>query len=217
MCQSKSVLLSTRMRDLMGKRELNKARKRAEIVDIATRSFFERGYAATSMSAVAEELGGSKATLWAHFSSKEELFAAVIDHQVEGFSRDIDEVLTSQTFSLPALRRAFLHFLDCLLRENSVRLFRLALSEGGRFPEISEVFYSRGPAKMRKYIVEFYATRFDEVEAVRLAELTITGIIGYRSDILLRPVKPTIAEREAFVDNLMALIDWPATKTESAS
>lgn len=205
------------MKDLMGKRELNKARKRAEIVDIATRSFFQHGYAATSMSAVAEELGGSKATLWAHFCSKEELFAAVIDQQVESFSRDIDEVLTSQTFSLPALRRALLRFLDCLLYENSVRLFRLVLSEGGRFPEVAEMFYSRGPAKIRRCIVDFYATRFQEADSVRLAQVTIAAITGYRSDILLRPIKPTVAEREAFVDNLIALIDWSATKAENAS
>jgi AcrR family transcriptional regulator len=67
------------MTDMIGKRQLNKARKREAIVQVATRAFLENGYAATSMSAIADELGGSKATLWAHFSSKEELFAAVID------------------------------------------------------------------------------------------------------------------------------------------
>ena len=81
-CQSKSVLSGTEMQNLVGKRELNKARKRAEIVDIATRSFFEHGYAATSMSAIAETLGGSKTTLWSHFSSKADLFTAVVDAQV---------------------------------------------------------------------------------------------------------------------------------------
>ena len=188
------------------KRELNKARKRAEIVGVATRSFFEHGYAATTMSAIAEELGGSKATLWAHFASKEDLFAAVIDQQVETFSRDVDEVLTSQTFSLPALRRASLRLLDCLLRENSVSLFRLVLSEGGRFPEIPEMFYSRGPAIVRERIIAFYATRFTRDEAERLTQLTVATMSGYRSDILLRPVRPTRAEQEAFVDSLVNLI-----------
>lgn len=190
----------------MGKRELNKARKRAEIVDIATRSFLDHGYAATSMSAIAEELGGSKATLWAHFGSKEELFAAVIDLQVETFSRDIDEVLTSQTFSIPALRRACLRFLDCLLRDNAVRLFSLVLSEGARFPEIREMFYSRGPAKVRRCIIEFYATRFSEADAARLTQLTMTAMSGYRSDTLLRPAKPKRAELETFVGDFVDMI-----------
>lgn len=205
------------MTNLMGKRELNKARKRAEIVSIATRLFLEHGYAATSMSSIAEELGGSKATLWAHFGSKEELFAAVIDQQVETFSRDIDEVLTSQTYSLPALRRACLRFQDCLLRDNAVLLFSLILSEGGRFPEIKEMFYSRGPAKVRKCIAVFYATRYTQADAERLTLLTMAAISGYRSDILLRPVKPTRAEQEAFVDSFVDLIARSASPEDDAS
>ncbi|SFG25699.1 transcriptional regulator, TetR family [Novosphingobium sp. CF614] len=196
----------------VGKRELNKARKRAAIVTIATRSFLEQGYAATSMSAIAEELGGSKATLWAHFCSKEELFAAVIDQLVETFSRDIDEVLTSQTFSVSALRRACLRLLECLLRETAVRLFRLVMSEGERFPEITEVFWTRGPAKVRQCLGEFYATGFEEADAVRLTRLTLAAIGGYRSDILMRPVKPGKAEQEAFIDSLVEFLNGAAVR-----
>jgi AcrR family transcriptional regulator len=192
-----------------GKRELNKAKKRAAIVEVATKSFFERGYAATTMSSIADELGGSKATLWAHFSSKEELFAAVVDNKVDAFAQEVNEVLTGQAFSFPALRRACLRFLDCLLRENSVQLFRLVLSEGERFPEINEMFYERGPWRFRSCITEFYATHFTREEAERLTLVTVAAIVGYRSDILMRPKRPTLKEREAFVDNLIGLIDWP--------
>ena len=199
-----------------GKRELNKAKKRAEIVEVATRSFFGRGYAATSMSAIADELGGSKATLWAHFSSKEDLFAAVVDYKVETFSKDVDEVLTGQVFSFPALRRACLRFLDCLLRENSVQLFRLVVSEGERFPEINEMFYSRGPAKFRNCVAAFFATRFPDEMAWRLTTMTVSAMVGYRSDVLMRPDKPTVKDHEAFVDNLIGLIDWPRTLPNEA-
>lgn len=200
------------MTDGTGKRELNKARKRAAIVEAATRSFFEQGYATTSMSAIAEELGCSKATLWSHFPSKEALFEAVIDAQVEVFSRDIDEVLTSRTFTLERLRSASQRFLESLLRRRSIELFRLVLSEGERFPEISEAFYQRGPAKVRKFICDFFGTAFLPDDADRLAQAYIAALTGYRSDILLRPVKPTRAERDAFIENLIAIFDWPAHK-----
>jgi AcrR family transcriptional regulator len=192
-----------------GKRELNKAKKRAAIVEVATRSFFERGYAATTMSSIADELGGSKATLWAHFGSKEELFAAVVDNKVDAFAQDVNEVLIGQTFSFPALRRACLRFVDCLLRENSVQLFRLVVSEGERFPEINEMFYERGPSRFRGCVTEFYMTAFTQEEAERLTQVTVSALVGYRSDILMRPKRPTIKEREAFVDDLIGLIDWP--------
>lgn len=202
------------MAEMIGKRELNKVRKRAEIVKVATRLFLEQGYAATTMSAIADALGGSKATLWAHFASKEDIFAAVIDMHVKTFSNDIDEVLTGQTFSSAALRRACLRFLDCLLTENSVLLYRLVVSEGDRFPEIKEMFYTRGPSKMRAVITRFFATRFDDEEAVRLTQFTVAAVTGYRTDILLRPEPTTKAQQEAFVDNMMAHFTFPPPRAD---
>lgn len=196
------------MDENIGKRERNKVRKRAAIVEAARQSFLENGYAATSMSAVTDTLSCSKATMWSHFNSKEDLFAAVIDDLVEQFAQQIDEVLTQQRFSLSALRRACLSFLDALLSERSIRLFRLVLSEGERFPEINEMFYARGPAKVRRAVRRFFATSFCDEEAERLTQVITWAMTGYRSDILLRPVKPDASEREAFVDNLIALIDW---------
>jgi AcrR family transcriptional regulator len=196
----------------IGKRELNKARKRAEIVQVASRMFLEHGYATTTMSAIADALGGSKATLWAHFASKEELFAAAVDSHVETFSRDVDEVLVGQTFSLPALRRACLRFLDCLQRENSILLYRLVISEGERFPEVTEMFYARGPTKMRGCIIDFFATRFGDDDAARLTSIIVAAVTGYRSDLMIRPGGSTAKEHGAFVDSLLSYIAWPPQK-----
>ena len=52
---------------------------------------------------IADELGGSKATLWAHFPSKRDLFTAVVEDQVSQFALAIDDVLTGRTFSNAAL------------------------------------------------------------------------------------------------------------------
>jgi AcrR family transcriptional regulator len=201
----------------IGKRELNKARKRAEIVQVASRMFLEHGYATTTMSAIADALGGSKATLWAHFASKEDLFAAAVDLHVETFSRDVDEMLVGQTFSIPAVRRACLRFLDCLRRENSVLLYRLVISEGERFPEVTEMFYARGPTKMRGCITDFFATRFADEDARRLTAIIVAAVSGYRSDLMLRPGGSTAKEHGAFVDSLLAHIAWPPQKTAGAA
>lgn len=193
----------------LSKREINKARKRADIVRVASGMFLEQGYATTTMSGIADAVGGSKATLWAHFASKEELFAAVVDLHVEIFARDVDEVLTGQSFSRAALRRACLRFVDCLLRENSVLLYRLVTSEGERYPEVKETFYTRGPVKLRCAITDFFATRFDREEAVRLTQITVAAVTGYRSDVLLRPEPVQPGQHEDFVDTLLAHIAWP--------
>ena len=197
------------MTEKLGKRELNKAKRRAAIVHAASRSFLHRGYGETTMSGIADALGGSKATLWSHFSSKEEVFSAVIDELVGRFSIVIDEVLTGQSCTTASLKRACGRFLDCLLEEDSVLLFRLIVSQGQRFPEIKEMYYVRGPAKLRRCFADFLKTRFEEDDAWALTRLIVSTINGYRSEILLRPFETTAEQREAFVERFINSIRWP--------
>lgn len=56
--------------------------KRRAIVDAAAALFVELGYERTSMSAISERVGGSKATLYGYFESKEELLRAVLEQDV---------------------------------------------------------------------------------------------------------------------------------------
>ena len=56
--------------------------KRQEIIHIAAQLFEELGYERTSMSAIAARVGGSKATLYGYFQSKQDLLRAVLDHDV---------------------------------------------------------------------------------------------------------------------------------------
>jgi AcrR family transcriptional regulator len=56
--------------------------KREEIIRIASELFQENGFERTSMSMISDRLGGSKATLYGYFKSKEELLEAVVHHDV---------------------------------------------------------------------------------------------------------------------------------------
>ena len=56
--------------------------KRADIVRVASELFNELGYDRCSMATISERLGGSKATLYGYFCSKEELLRAVLQCQV---------------------------------------------------------------------------------------------------------------------------------------
>lgn len=56
--------------------------RRDEILDQATRLFAERGYEGTSMADLAEHVGMRKASLFYHFASKDELYAAALDRLV---------------------------------------------------------------------------------------------------------------------------------------
>lgn len=55
--------------------------KRQEIIRIAAELFQDLGYDRTSMSAIAARVGGSKATLYGYFASKEALLRAVFEEE----------------------------------------------------------------------------------------------------------------------------------------
>jgi len=56
--------------------------KRREIVVAAAELFVKLGYEHTSMAAISDRVGGSKATLYGYFESKEELLRAVLEYDV---------------------------------------------------------------------------------------------------------------------------------------
>ena len=69
--------------------------KRQLIIDTAYRLFSANGFEKTSMSEVTAQVGGSKATLYNYFSSKEELFlecmVSITDHFLEGILSNLQD------------------------------------------------------------------------------------------------------------------------------
>src|SRR5262245_30381347 len=58
--------------------------RRRAIIEAAKKIFLDQGFDAASMSEISERVGGSKATLYGYFPSKEELFIACL----RDFSRE---------------------------------------------------------------------------------------------------------------------------------
>jgi AcrR family transcriptional regulator len=148
-----------------GRREARKADRRRAILEVAERSFRERGFADTSMSTIAAELGGSKTTLWTYFPSKDALFAAVVDSKIETFQARLDQALIPTGGTAAALTRFGTLFLNKVLDPHSVSLQRLIVAETERFPQIGEVFAVRGPDRVRQRLCRYLE---EEMQAGRL-------------------------------------------------
>jgi AcrR family transcriptional regulator len=130
--------------------------RRDAIVAIAKQVFAANGYAGTSMSNIAAQVGGSKATLYSYFKSKEELFTAVIEKKCETIQNLLNE---AQIESGGDLRGALTHFgerlLELILSDESVATFRLATAEVERFPEIGHAIYNSGVLQNQRRMAEF--------------------------------------------------------------
>ena len=70
-------------------------RRRAEILDAATKVFSSRGFAAADVQEIADKTGVGKGTIYRYFSSKEELFLAAVDHGMRNLKLAVDAAAAS--------------------------------------------------------------------------------------------------------------------------
>src|SRR5438105_10666304 len=129
--------------------------KAAIVLRAARRAFLASGFGAVSMDAIAREAGVSKATVYAHFGSKEALFGAVVadvsEQHFGGFSvLELDP--SDIRASLMTIAR---RFLDLVLSPEAVALNRIIIGEVTRFPVLGEVFWQAGPERNRVQIEGF--------------------------------------------------------------
>ena len=129
--------------------------KPAQIIAAAKELFTSQGFGATSMDAIARTANVSKATLYAHFSGKEELFAAMVSGECRTQSRmlcapDLDD------HTLPeALAEIGRNFLGLLLSRQAIAVFRIVVAESTRFPELGRIFFDSGPNQMRESLADY--------------------------------------------------------------
>ncbi|WP_068071832.1 TetR/AcrR family transcriptional regulator [Novosphingobium lentum] len=138
-----------------GRRELRKQDRRDAILRAARESFLKNGYAGTSMSGLLTTLGGSKATLWSYFRSKEELFAAVVEDTTGEFQTELTGLLRSSeglTLGLVAFCRAFLRKIQS---PDGLATWRMVVAESGRFPVVGRIFYERAVSLTEGNLIGF--------------------------------------------------------------
>lgn len=136
--------------------------KRDAILRIAHEAFLTDGYAATSMSSIAMRVGGSKATLYNYFASKEELFIAVLDEKCREIQALVFEMEADHADFRAALTRLGERMLGLLLTDEKIATYRLITAETGRFPELGRAFYQSGPRQSQERLAQFFDRAVNE-------------------------------------------------------
>lgn len=157
--------------------------RRDRYLDAAVALFARHGFVGTSMDMLVREVGGSKATLYKHFASKDALVAGIMEkivaappttNAVPGPEVPIDE----------ALDRFGTFVLRAVISERAIVIVRLALGEYGRFPELAALVWRAGPAVSYERFIEFMRLReangeLDIEDPQLAAEQFIAGIVGH--------------------------------------
>ena len=164
--------------------------KRRQMLDAARGLFLAQGYGAVSMDAVARTAGVSKATLYAHFASKAALFGMLM---AEGCSQMLppeENLFPAEVADLrPALEALGGRTLRFMLREDWLAIYRIAMAESVRFPELAHSFHANGPvrtlARTRDWIAQQQAA--GKVRADAEPEVAAQHLMGLlRSTLFLR-------------------------------
>ena len=120
------------------KRERRKQARPGELLDAALELFVEKGYAATRVEEVAQRAGVSKGTLFLYFSSKQELFKAVVRENISGrFTEWGEELQNYQGSSEELLRYCLTSWWERIGSTRASGIEKLMMSEAGNFPELS--------------------------------------------------------------------------------
>lgn len=129
--------------------------RRQAFLQGARQVFLEQGYEAASVNDVVRLAGGSLATLYAQFGSKEGLFLAVIQDQHE-------RILTAMTPQcvdhLPleeGLQAIGEQFTRALLERDCLAFFRLIVGEGRKFPQSVQRYLVLGADKVREVVAKY--------------------------------------------------------------
>jgi AcrR family transcriptional regulator len=130
--------------------------KRDEIVEVARAAFLELGYERTSMAEIATRVGGSKATLYGYFPSKEALLLATIERLGEQYITPALEQLTANPEEdvRTALRRFGEQFLAFISTQEAVASYRMVISQAGH-SDIGEAFFEAGPNQMETDLARY--------------------------------------------------------------
>lgn len=128
--------------------------RREALLQAAAEVFFELGYAATSIDAIIERAGGSKRNIYNEFGNKQGLFLALVAENADKAlsalaieeigGRDLRETLTA--FGQ--------HLMAIYMSPTLIGIYRIAVTEANRFPDLVASFYEQGPGRATSQLAE---------------------------------------------------------------
>lgn len=115
-------------------------RKRAAILEAARASFLENGYSRAGMAEIARDADVSTATLYKHFSSKEELFSAVVK-QAGAAVADYAGLIAPNDTARDILYKLCRAYISAQYDHNVNALMRIVIAEVPSAPALAAEMY----------------------------------------------------------------------------
>jgi AcrR family transcriptional regulator len=185
------------------RRRMRAPERRAQLLDVARRVFGNSGFHGVSMEDVAKEAGITKPILYDHFSSKKDLYLALLDADLADLHEKVREALDSPAGNRERIRRSFQAYFDFVHEQGEG--FRLMMQEtvGAErdFRERVERFRAQTVSEVADLIQRESAGRLDREGA----EIVALALIGMAETAAQRDPTADEARRETAIDLLVQL------------
>jgi AcrR family transcriptional regulator len=137
--------------------------KEQEVLDVATDYFLAHGYQGASINAMARSSGISKESIYRYFSSKKQLFEAVIRRELAEYQASVRRLSAEKRMDL---REALINLaetvLDVATTDRTLALRRLIFDEARRSPDVGQHYYQIGPEYAFAAVEEIFRSHHAE-------------------------------------------------------
>jgi TetR/AcrR family transcriptional regulator, mexJK operon transcriptional repressor len=155
------------------------------LIAVAEQLFLQNGFANTSVNAIVREAGGSLATLYAEFGSKESLFESVLSERAARFFPEERSTPKQPLDAQAELRALATQMLKRMLSDDGLAVYRLAVHEAPRFPALRKALLEVGmpglldrTARYLQTLVDRGALKIDKSrEAAQLAASRFIALV----------------------------------------
>ena len=145
--------------------------RRNAILEAAVELFKEKGYERASMNELARRLGGSKATLYGYYPSKEELFVAVVKAVATVHLSDAIAALSEDAAARLSLEDLLVRFGERMMvvltnDASALAVYRMVVGEAGH-SVVGQLFDESGPAQLGEALAALFERAIERGELRR--------------------------------------------------
>ena len=159
-------------------RSLSRVERRERIIWAAKLEMLEKGLDEASMDDIAARAGTTKPTVYAHFKSKDELFAAVVEYIKEKF---LGKLRSPEDYSADPVEAVALfcgRFVELVCWRDAIGYQRVTLAAASRSPAIARVVYDTLYAGACHSLASYLRAHRLIRNSERHAELLLWGATG---------------------------------------
>lgn len=152
--------------------------RRVEIIETTTSLFLANGFSGTSMSKIANKCGITKASLYHHFASKEDLFVACVTHGYSAALVALEDIAGRSGEAAEAkLRLAFAALYETTITSSVGRMSPLIAEVSRTFPTVARSFYTEYIAPQQTLLRRIIDEGVERGEFRRIEERQIFHLV----------------------------------------